>query len=71
MDTETLGNEDLVRQLPLPLAQLYRRAYNAVSAASRLNTAYCLWEASLKLMGSVAIAATPIAAIPRPSSRIG
>ena len=57
MDVETLGKDDLVGRVPLPLAQLYRRAHNAVSAASRLNTAYCLWESALKLLGSVAIIA--------------
>jgi serine/threonine protein kinase/formylglycine-generating enzyme required for sulfatase activity/Tfp pilus assembly protein PilF len=50
-------DEDLVRRLPLPLAQLYRRAHNAKSALDRHNAAYCLWEASLKLLSSVAVVA--------------
>src|SRR6266446_7765909 len=48
-------SEDLVRRLPLPLAQLYRRAHNAKTALERHQTAYYLWEAALKLLGSVAI----------------
>ncbi len=50
-------DEDLVRRLPLPLAQLYRRAHNAKTPLDRHNAAYCLWEAALKLLGSVAIVA--------------
>jgi len=50
-------DDDLVRRLPLPLAQLYRRAHNAKTALERHLTAYCLWEASLKLLGSAAIVA--------------
>src|SRR4029077_14651306 len=49
------ADEDLVRRLPLPLAQLYRRAHNAKTALERHLTAYYLWEAGLKLLGSVAI----------------
>jgi serine/threonine protein kinase/WD40 repeat protein len=49
-------NEDLARRLPLPLAQLYRRAHNAKSALERHQAAYYLWEAALKLLASVAIA---------------
>ncbi|MFO0950556.1 MAG: hypothetical protein U0835_05270 [Isosphaeraceae bacterium] len=52
---ETLCNEELVRRLPLPLAQLYRRAHNTVTGEARLNTAFCLWEATLKLLGSTAV----------------
>ena len=50
-------DEDLVRRLPLPLAQLYRRAHNAKTPLERHNAAYYLWEAALKLLGSVAIVA--------------
>ena len=39
-------DEDLVRRLPLPLAQLYRRAHNAKTPLDRHNAAYCLWEAA-------------------------
>jgi serine/threonine protein kinase len=48
-------DEDLVRRLPLPLAQLYRRAHNAKTPPERHHAAYYLWEAALKLLGSVAI----------------
>ena len=52
-----IPDEDLARRLPLPLAQLYRRAHNAKTPLDRHNAAYCLWEAALKLLGSVAIVA--------------
>src|SRR5579863_2520978 len=55
MPSNVLLDEDLVRRLPLPLAQLYRRAHNAKSAVDRHNAAYYLWEAALKLLGSVAV----------------
>lgn len=48
-------HDELQHSLPLPLAQLYLRAYNAKEASLLHNTAYYLWEASLKLLGSVAI----------------
>jgi serine/threonine-protein kinase len=48
--------EDLVRRLPLPLAQLYRRALNARAPLERHQSAYFLWEAAVKLLGSVAVA---------------
>src|SRR6516225_6315294 len=47
--------DDLVRRLPLPLAQLYRRAHNAKAALERHLTALYLWEASLKLLASIAV----------------
>src|SRR5436309_8355 len=50
-------DEDLLRRLPLPLAQLYRQAHNARSPLDRHQAAYFLWEAALKLLGSVAIVA--------------
>src|SRR5436305_14055332 len=56
-DRAMIPDEDLVRRLPLPLAQLYRRAHNAKTPLDRHNAAYCLWEAALKLLGSVAIVA--------------
>ena len=40
-------DEELVQRLPMPLAQLYRRAHNAKTALERHNTAFFLWEASL------------------------
>src|SRR5262245_53062934 len=48
-------DEDLIRRLPLPLAQLYRRAHNAKTPLERHLTAFYLWEASLKLLGAVAL----------------
>src|SRR5436305_9203929 len=53
--TAVACDEDLVRHLPLPLAQLYRRAHNAKTALERHQAAYYLWEVALKLLGSVAI----------------
>jgi hypothetical protein len=49
-------NLDLLARLPLPLAQLYRRAANAKSAQERHLSAFYLWEASLKLLGCTAVA---------------
>jgi len=51
-----LCNEELARRLPLPLAQLYRRAHNAKTPLEQHLTSYYLWEAALKLLGSVAVA---------------
>jgi hypothetical protein len=48
-------DEDLIRRLPLPLAQLYRRAHNAETPFQRHQAAYYLWEATLKLLGTGAI----------------
>jgi WD40 repeat protein/serine/threonine protein kinase len=48
-------DEELVRRLPLPLAQLYRRAHNAKTDLERHLTAFYLWEAALKLLGATAI----------------
>jgi eukaryotic-like serine/threonine-protein kinase len=55
MNTRSSCNEDLIRQLPLPLAQLYRRAHNAKTPHERHHASYYLWEAGLKLLGSVAV----------------
>ncbi len=55
MRPELPSDEALVQRLPLPLAQLYRRAHNAKTALDRYLSAFYLWEASLKLLGSVAI----------------
>ncbi len=54
MPTQLL-DEDLVRRLPLPLAQLYRRAHNAKTPLECHLTAFYLWEAALKLLASAAI----------------
>jgi hypothetical protein len=55
MRTDVVVDETLLQRLPLPLAQLYRRAHNAKTVRDRHDTAYCLWEASLKLLGCVAV----------------
>jgi eukaryotic-like serine/threonine-protein kinase len=57
MSTVYPFDDDLVRRLPLPLAQLYRRAHGAHNALDRHNAAYYLWEAALKLLGSAAVVA--------------
>jgi WD40 repeat protein/serine/threonine protein kinase len=54
--SETINvDESLVQRLPLPLAKLVRRAQNAKTPLDRHQAAYYLWEASLKLLGSVAV----------------
>jgi serine/threonine protein kinase len=55
MRPDLAPDEALVQRLPLPLAQLYRRAHNAKTALERYLTAYYLWEASLKLLASAAV----------------
>src|SRR3954451_20980181 len=57
MSSEPTFDDDLARRLPLPLAQLYRRAHNAKTPLDRHNAAYCLWEAALKLLGAAAVVA--------------
>jgi serine/threonine protein kinase len=57
MTGTTIFDDDLVRRLPLPLAQLYRSAYNSKTNLQRHNAACFLWEAALKLLGSTAIVA--------------
>ena len=52
MNRQLPFDETLVQRLPLPLAQLYRRAHNAKSPLERHHAAYYLWEAALKLLGS-------------------
>src|SRR5271155_5782172 len=55
MSAELFPDEALLQRLPLPLAQLYRRAHNAKTPLERHNTAFYCWEAGLKLLGAVAI----------------
>jgi YD repeat-containing protein len=50
-----LFDEGLARRLALPLAQLYSRAHNAKTPLERHLAAYYLWEAALKLLGSLAV----------------
>ena len=47
---------ELVARLPLPLAQLYHRAFNAREARSRHNNAFFLFEATVILAASVLVA---------------
>jgi serine/threonine protein kinase/tetratricopeptide (TPR) repeat protein len=48
---------DYLIRLPLPLAQLYQRAYNDKSAQSRHNNTFYLFEALVKLAAAPAVAA--------------
>jgi hypothetical protein len=58
--SETINvDETLVQRLPLPLAKLVRRAQNAKTPLDRHQAAYYLWEASLKLLASVAVVEVP------------
>ncbi len=47
---------DSLMRLPLPLAQLVRRAHNAPDARARHNNAFFLFEATIKLAASVLVA---------------
>jgi len=47
MSNDLAVDEALLARLPLPLAQLARRAHNAKTPLERHLTAYYLWEASL------------------------
>src|SRR5579884_623772 len=53
-DTHSL-DEAVVQRLPLPLSQLCRRAQNTKTFLERHQGAFYLWEAALKLLGSVAV----------------
>jgi serine/threonine protein kinase len=55
MASELNLDAELVRRLPLPMARLYRRAYNAGTPFERQLCAFYLWEAALKILGTVAI----------------
>ena len=55
--SETISvDESLVQRLPLPLAKLYLRAHNTKNPFDRHQTAYYLWEATLRLLASAAVA---------------
>ena len=49
------SRRELVTRLPLPLAQLYNRARNAKTPLDRHSYAFYLWEAAIRLLGSVAV----------------
>jgi hypothetical protein len=55
MNSELACDEELLQRLPLPLALLYRRGHNAKTPLEGHLTAFYLWEAALKLLGSVAV----------------
>src|SRR5215203_4106438 len=48
---------DYLARLPLPLAQLYSRAYNAKDPRGRHDNTFYLFEALVKLAGAPAVAA--------------
>src|SRR5262245_14096482 len=48
-------DEDLIKRLALPLAQLYRRAHNAKTPLERYLAAFYFWEAGLKLLGEICV----------------
>ena len=56
MAVSDFRREYLLR-LPLPLAQLYSRAYNAKDTRSRHDHAYYIFEATIKLTTCVLAAA--------------
>src|SRR4051794_20871476 len=58
---------DASRPLPLPLAQLHRRARNAKTALERHLAAFYLWELGLKLLSSVAVVEYAAAGAPDPA----
>ncbi len=45
----------LAVRLPLPLAQLYRRSYNAKSEIERHDAAFYMMEAAIRLLGSASV----------------
>src|SRR5438477_8537738 len=48
-------DDDLIRRLPLPLAQQLRYAANAKTPFEQTRAALDLWEAALKLLGATAV----------------
>ncbi len=60
-------DEALAQRLPLPLAKLYRRAHEAASALERHLIAFYLWEASLKLLATVAVVEYAALDVPDPA----
>src|ERR1700730_6414853 len=55
MDAYAAQNDAALGKWPLPLAQLFLRAQNGKNPLERHHAAYFVWEAALKLLGSVAI----------------
>ncbi|HEY2840692.1 MAG TPA: serine/threonine-protein kinase, partial [Pirellulales bacterium] len=56
MSAET-PDENFVADLPLPLAQIYRRVFDATSPGDRFKAALSLWEDGIALLQAIAIAA--------------
>jgi hypothetical protein len=50
------AESELLLDLPLPLAQLYRRGRNGKTVLERHHAGFYLWEAALKLAGAACIA---------------
>ncbi|MCM2375074.1 protein kinase domain-containing protein [Aporhodopirellula aestuarii] len=48
-------NAEIAQRLPLPIAQLHRRASTAKSATEKHQAAFFLWEASIKLLTTAVI----------------
>jgi hypothetical protein len=46
-------DEDLIKRLPLPMAQVCRRAQNAKSAIEQHQAAFYFWEIALKLLSAL------------------
>jgi eukaryotic-like serine/threonine-protein kinase len=55
MNNLIILDEELCKRLPLPLAQLYRRAHTAKTELEQHHVAYYLWEATLKLLAAVVV----------------
>jgi len=56
MATHVEGLREQVGRLPLPLAQVCQRALNAKTYSQQCDAAWRLWEGTLQLLGSVALA---------------
>jgi hypothetical protein len=48
-------DHSLLNRLPLPLAQLYRRSFDAAEPMERHQSAWFLWESSLRLLACTAL----------------
>ena len=55
MPSETTLDDAVLHQLPLPLAQLYRRAHNAHNPTEAHQAAFYAFEVALKLLGATAV----------------
>jgi WD40 repeat protein/serine/threonine protein kinase len=55
MSGTRVHDEELLQRLPLPLAQLYRRAQNAKTPFESHLAAYYFWESALKLLAATAV----------------